>query len=195
MPVTFQELPVAIPSVSPVATSQTIQAGYCGPSDVASLNKARAQAWGLENMPTVGDVNGYIMMVAGQIDAVLLSKGYAVPVNTGSYPEVEGLLAYVNAQGAAYMVEEASPNSPNIDRVKAAYDAAMDMLTAAQFALDVPIEEARAQVRAPFVTFDPPTRTFDPQEHDTEWGFNGDGISGIPGPRKGAPFFARGMRF
>lgn len=195
MPIYFGELPQGTPSVSPVDASQIVQAGYCSASDVASLNKARAAAWGLNNMPNTTDVNGYIEMVAGQIDAVLLSKGYAVPVNTGSFPEAEGLLAYVNAQGAAYMVEEASPNSPNIDRVKAAFDAAMVMLESASFVLDVPVEEGRAQVRAPFVTFQPDSRTFDPYERDTEFGFNGDGISAIPGGHRGRPFFSRGMRF
>lgn len=193
MPVEFFELPQGTPSVTAVVGSPTV--GYCTPSDVASLNKARAAAWGTQGQVATTDVDGYILMVAGQIDAVLVNKGYSVPVNTASFPEVEGLLCYVNAQGAAWMVEEASPNSPNIDRVKTAFDAAMAMLASAKFTLDVPVDEARAEPRGPWVTFTPPDGVFDPQLRHLG-GVAGDGISsGCVTNRRSLPFFSRGMQF
>lgn len=193
MPIEFQDLPQGTPSVVPVQTGT----GYCSASTVAALNKPRAAAWGLPGNVTVNDVDDFILMVAGQIDAVLLSKGYSVPVNTASYPETEGLLGWVNAQGAAWMVEEASPqvNPQQVRASKDAFDAAMKALETAKFAMDVPVDAPRAQVRAPYVTYQPPERTFDPQLHDGQWGEAGDGISSGLSNLPQYPFFTRGMRF
>lgn len=190
MPVEFFELPQSTPSDTPVSTGT----GYCTPSDVASLNKSRAGSWGTNNTPSIVDVNGYIMMIAGQIDATLTTRGIETPVNTASWPEAEGLLAGVNAWGAAWMVEEASPSSPNIDRVKAAYDAAMAMLENAKWSIDVPSDVQRAEVRAPFLTYQPPEGVYDPTL-DAIGGQSGDGISrgGLNGRR--LPYFSRGLRF
>lgn len=190
MTIDFFDLPQGSPSVTPVSSAT----GYCTASDVASLNKSRAAAWGVGHNPNINDVNGYIIMVAGQIDATLITRGISIPVNTASYPEAEGLLCWVNSQGAAWMVEEASPNSPNIDRVKAAFDAAMKMLAEAELSLDVPSEQARAEVRAPWLTFSPPEGTYDPTL-DVIGGHSGDGISAGGQNRRSLPFFSRGMRF
>lgn len=198
MPIEFFDLPQGTPSSTPVdGTTGTTIVGYCGASDVASLNKPRAVAWNTPQNVTTSDVNGYIIMIAGQIDAVLVNKGYSVPVNTASFPEVEGLLAYVNAQGAAYMVEEASPHVEpgSADRVKAAFDAAMAMLESASFTLNVPVDVQRSEPRGPFITYTPPGRTFDPTAGGGQ--FSGDGISrggGCHG-NPADPFFTRGMRF
>lgn len=190
MPAEFFELPQGTPSQTPVSTG----AGYCTPSDVASLNKTRAAAWGLNNEVNVSDVDGYIMMIAGQIDAALTNRGVEVPVNTASFPEAEMLLAGVNAWGAAWMVEEASPTSQNIDRVKAAYDAAMAMLEGAKWTIDVPVDVQRAEVRAPLLTYQPPTGVFDPTLEGIG-GFTGDGISAGGQNSRRLPYFSRGLRF
>ena len=193
MAIEFFELPQGTPSVAPASTGF----GYCTGSDVASLNKPQAAAWNTANNVTTTDVNGYIMMIAGQIDAVLVNKGYQVPVNTASSPEVAGLLAGVNAQGAAWLALAASPqvNPDQITRAKVAYDMAMAALEAAQFTLDVPVNNQRAQVRAPYVTFQPPQDTFDPQLSDTGWGYSGDGISSGLTNLPQNPFFSRSARY
>lgn len=166
---------------------------YATPSDVASLNKARV--FGVGNNPTVTDVTGYCTMVAGTIDSVLLSKGYSVPVNTASYPEAAGLLQWINATGAWVMMEEASPNSVNVDRAKAAYDAAIKMLSDAKFVMDLPMNTARADVRAPWVTFQPTGQTYDPTFGGGGNAAGGDGISGGGGNNPANPFFSRQLRF
>lgn len=193
MAIEFFELPQGTPSVAPVS----VGVGYCTPSDVASLNKPRAAAWNTANNVTTTDVNGYIMMISGQIDAVLVNKGYSTPVNTASFPEVQGLLNGINAQGAAWLVESGSPqvNPDQVRRAKDAYDMSMAALEAAQFTLDIPVNTGRAQVRAPFVTYQPAEHTFDPQLRDSGWGQAGDGISGGLTNLPQYPFFTRGMRF
>lgn len=190
MPVEFFELPQGTPSDTPVSTG----VGYCTPSDVASLNKVRSVSWGVNNIPNIADVDGYILMIAGQIDAALTNRGVQVPVNTASFPEAEGLLAGVNAWGAAWMVEEASPTSENIDRVKKAYDAAMSMLEGAKWTIDVPVDVQRAEVRAPLLTYQPPTGVYDPTLEGIG-GFTGDGISAGGQNSRRLPYFSRGLRF
>jgi len=188
----FQDLPQGTPSVTPVSTGTA----YCSASDVASLNKPRAQSWGLAGNVTVTDVDGYIVMVAGQIDALLSKQGYSVPVNTASFPEAEGMLAYVNATGANYMVEKASPatgGGQTIDRAKAAFDAAMQMLSSANFAFDIPVNKARAEPRGPWITYQPTGEIYDPQLKNIG-GYPGDGISGYDG-NPADPFFSRQMTF
>lgn len=178
MPIEFFDLPQGTPSVTPVATST----GYCSASDVASLNKARTL--GVGQNPTVTDVNGYIEMTAGEIDAILVGKGYQVPVNTASYPEAEGILGWANATGAWAMMEQASPNSPNIDRARAAWDAAKKMLADAKFVMNLPMDDTRADPRGPWVTSHPTGRTFDPTATRDIYHNN-----------PADPYFARGMRF
>ena len=193
MAIEFSELAQGTPSVLATPTGT----GYCSASDVASLNKPRAVAWNTAGNVTTTDVDGYIMMIQGQIDAVLVNKGYSVPVNTASFPEVAGLLAGVNAQGAAWLAEAASPqvNPDQVTRAKLAYDMAMAALEAAQFTLDIPVDNDRAQVRAPYVTYQPQQCTFDPQLHDTGWGYGGDGISPGLTNLPQYPFFSKSQRF
>lgn len=188
MAIEFFDIPQGSPSTNPVSQAT----GYCSASTVASLNTARVPGQG--NNPTITDIDGYIIMVAGQIDAVLSRNGYEVPVNTASVPEAEGFLAWVNATGAAWMVEEASPNSPNLDRSKAAFDAAMDMLENSKFAIAVPADTARAQVRAPFLTWNPPEGVYDPVR-EGRGGWNGDGISQCGTNSRRLPMISRSLQF
>lgn len=190
MPIEYFELPQGAPSTNPASTGTA----YCTPSDVASLVKSRAI--GVGNNPTIVDVDNYILMIAGQMDAAMLTKGYEVPVNVASYPEVAGFLSWVNAQGGAWMMEVSSPTSVEVDRLRAAFDSAMAMLVEGKFSMDVDVQEARAEVRAPFLTFQPTGQVYDPTfAHG--WGVaGGDGISGAPGRNNPAnPYFSRQQRF
>lgn len=153
---------------------------YATPSDVASLNKSLI--FGVGRNPTASDIAGYINMVAGEIDSILVSKGYDVPVNVASWPEAGALLNSVNARGGLAMFEEAAPVAPNVDRSKKAYDAALKMLADAQFVFDADLEEARSEPRGPYVTYQPSGRTFDPLDHCRE-------------QDRSLPFFSRSMRF
>lgn len=192
MPLEFIELPQGTPSVN-VITSTAL--GYCTPSDAASLNKARATGMSAPGQPNLTDVQGYIVMIAGQMDAIMLNKGYQVPVSVASYPEVAGFLSWVNAQGAAWMWEVSSPapNGSEIDRLRDSFDKAVQMLTDGKFAMDIPAEVSRAGVRAPFITYQPSGRYYDPT---LPYG-RGDGISGpgAPGGSRRDPYFTRNIHF
>lgn len=194
MPLEFFELPQGAPSVNVVDTTSTAVA-YCTASDVASLNMARAQGLGVAGQPTLANIQGYIVMVAGAMDAIMLNKGYQVPVSAASFPEVAGFLSWVNAQGAAWMWEVSSPapNTAEIDRLRQAYDSAVQMLTDGKFAMDIPSEKSRAGVRAPFITYQPTGRYYDPT---LPYG-RGDGISGAnaPGGCRRDPYFTRNIHF
>lgn len=159
---------------------------YCITSDVLSLNKARVAGQG--NNPTTDDIQTYINMIAAEIDAILINKGYSTPVdpsNTSAY----GLLNVINARGAAAMVERASPNSPNLDRFELEWEEAKKMLVSAQQILDAPKDVARAEPRGPGVTIPPgviPGRTLEPEypyRHHSNVG------------QAALPFFARNMQF
>lgn len=186
------ELPQGSPTVQQVSSA----VGYCTASDVVSLNKVRSNAIGLQGQPTFEDIQGYILMSAGQIDAALTNKGYQTPVNTASFPEAQGLLCWVNATGAWWMMEAASPDSTNVDRAKKAFDEAMKMLVDANLSLDVPSDQDRSQIRAPWITMQPDGRVFDPTM-EAIGGYAGDGISANTGGvnRRSLPFFSRSMRF
>ena len=178
----FFEQPQGVPSV----TQYTPGYGYCTPSDVASLNRARAAAIGVGNNPTFQDLQGYILMTAGEIDAILTNKGYTVPVNSASYPAAGALLNMVNAKGAYAMMEEASPSSQNLDRALAAWEAAKKMLADAKFVLDAPQDMARSEPRGPWVTTQPTGRVYDPTFGKRESGHSDN-------PRD--PYFSRQQQF
>ena len=188
-PVEFFEIPQGVPSLVPAATGTA----YCSASDVASLNKARTIGAG--NNPTVSDIDGYILMCAGQIDGILTNKGYAVPVNTASYPETAGLLGWANATGAWAMMEEASPDSPNIDRARQAWEQAKKMLSDATTVFDLPLNQARSEPRGPWITLQPTGQVYDPGLTSVG-GQYGDGMGGPAGQNSPQnPYFSRQMRF
>ena len=166
---------------------------YCTASDVASVN--RKLILGAGNNPTASDVTGYVNMIAGEIDATLTTRGVQVPVAVASFPEAGAFLQALNVKGAVWMCEAAIGTNPAaIDKAKAAYDAALKLLSDAKFTMDVPSELARAEVRAPFITFQPQPGVFDPTLSEIG-GHAGDGISqGVRNDRS-KPFFSRSMRF
>lgn len=165
---------------------------YASVSDVAALNFGRGI--GVGSNPGPSQIQTYINMVAGEINAVLTQKGYAVPVNTASYPVAGQLLQSVNAKGALAMMEEAAPSSPHVERVKAAYDEAMKLLSDAKFVMDVDIDGPKLEARAPWITFQPTGHTFDPDLANIN-GAAGDGISAGTCNNPADPFFSRSQRF
>lgn len=195
MPIEFFEAPRGTPSTVDANAPSGLAVAYCNASDACSLNKPRGAALGVGQNPTLTDLNGYILMIAGQMDAVMLTKGYQVPVSVASYPEVEGFLSWINAQGAAYLLEVSSPapQATEVDRLRASFDSAMQMLTDGKFSMDIAVEPQRAGVRAPFITLQPTGETYDPT---LAYGATGDGISSATGrgnPRN--PYLSRELKF
>lgn len=167
---------------------------YCTASDVASLNRARVIGVG-QGQPGLADVQTYIDMTAGEIDAILVFKGYTVPVNVASWPEAGALLRIANAKGGVAMMEEAAPQSPNLDRFQKAWDAAKEMLADAKFVMNADMDVERSEPRGPWSTLTPSGRTFDPTNGGL-YGFKGDGLSSYPaGNNPRDPFFSRQQRF
>lgn len=158
---------------------------YCVTTDVAALNKARVPGQG--SNPTADDIQTYINMIAAEIDAILINKGYVVPVDPSNV-EAYALLNVINARGAAAMVERAAPSSPNLDRFETEWEEAKAMLVDAQQILNAPKDVTRAEPRGPGVTIPPgiiPGKTIDPMY---PWRKTSQNSSALP-------FFARNMQF
>lgn len=123
---------------------------YALVADVEALNRARKL--GVNNTPTVDDVALFLELRAGEINSILLNKGYSVPVDAALAPESFNLLRSVNAKGAQLSVEESSPTSPNLDRVRKEWEGGLEKLEDAAFTLDAPIDRERARPRGPGLT-------------------------------------------
>ncbi len=132
---------------------------YATVADVEALNTARKVGQG--NNPTEAQVETYLEMSEAEINAILVDKGYEVPV-ASAYEEAWEFLRTVNAKGAWYLMELASPNSPNIDRAEKAYEAAKEMLVQAHEILEAPKNIERSEPRAPYLTFQPSGEVYDP---------------------------------
>ncbi len=189
MPIEFFELPQGAPSEAYITEAE----GYCSVADVQALNWARTIGQG--SNPGVAQVQTYIEMAAGDIDAILVTKGYSIPVNVGSWPDAGRVLNAINARGAVAMMEEASPNSPNLDRALAAWEAAKKMLADAKFVLNADMDQARSEPRGPWITYTPTGQTYDPMLQEIG-GCYGDGMGGPAGLNNPAlPYFSRQQRF
>lgn len=126
---------------------------YCSTDDVQALNRARTI--GANGQPTVADVQILINMAAGEIDAVLVNKGYAVPVDLDASPAAVAYLNSINARGAVAMMERSAPSSPNLDRFEREWEQAKTDLVAARSVMDLLKDETRSGPRGPGVTRTP----------------------------------------
>lgn len=165
---------------------------YCAVSDVQALNPARQVGTGT-GQPSVAQVQVYINMTAAEIDAILVTKGYTVPVSSG-YTEAYALLNAANARGAVAMMERGAPTSPNLDRFERGWEDTKTFLRDSQFTMDAPKDEQRASPRGPGVTTAPGVvsgQTLDPN-------YPFQGVQSVPPSLQntgGVPFFSRGMQF
>lgn len=165
---------------------------YCSVADVQALNFARTI--GVGSNPGPSQVWTFINMTAGEIDAVLTTKGYSVPVNIASFPEAFAILNSANAKGAWAMMEYSAPNSIHAEAAKAAYDLALKLLSEAKFSLDTPTDVTRAQPRGPWATFQPTGNVYDPTLANINQ--TGNGIVNSDGFSNPAdPYFSRQMEF
>lgn len=137
------------PSVDTVNLTTHAANTYASVKDVEALNRARKIGQG--DNPTADDVSFYLEMAAGEINSLLLNKGYTVPISPDS-PTAAALLRGINAKGAQMHMEEASPSAPNLDRVRKEYEAELEKLMDADFTLDAPLNVERARPRGPGLT-------------------------------------------
>ena len=160
--ITFTDASGNSRAVAPVPYPQAAPTdpGYTSLTQVAARNAARTLT--ASSVPNIGQVQQFIMLSAGEINAILVNKGYQVPVNMASSPDAGQLLQSINTAGAYWMMEEAAPNSPNLDRAAAAWESAKKMLADSAFVLDAPQDQDRTEPRGPWVTFQPSGRHYDP---------------------------------
>lgn len=119
---------------------------YCTSSDVARYNLARG-SYGATTIPNASQVGLFIAEIAGEIDAQLRKVGYLVPVAT-LYTSSYEFLRGVNAVGAAWKVEVASPTSDNEGMYQSMYRSAMKMLDSVE--LDAPKDSSQSMPRSGF---------------------------------------------
>jgi hypothetical protein len=133
---------------------------YCSVIDVQYRNAARPIT--PSSLPNIAQVQSFIGEVAAEINAILVNKGYDIPINSASNPDAFATLHALNVTGAHVLAERSAPSSPNIDRAQKAWDAAKDMLNSASFTLNAPMDQLRSEPRGPWITTHPTGRTFDP---------------------------------
>lgn len=129
---------------------------YASWPDVAALNKARKLGAG-EN-PTEGDVQFYCENSAAEINAILLNKGYGLPIPAEA-TEALALLRKINAEGGLVQMEKASPtrDGKQLTSAEASYAASLKDLREATEVLGIPKETGRSRPRGPGVTTAPPS--------------------------------------
>lgn len=129
-------------------------ANYASVQDVEALNRARQ--YNVGKNPTTEDLIMYLEVTTGEINTILINKGYELPIPGTSTASLQ-LLRGICAKGALMQAEKASPTAPNVDRVEKEYNAQLDMLRDAEFSLDAPQAHERARPRGPGLTVPKPT--------------------------------------
>jgi hypothetical protein len=119
---------------------------YAGIADVEALNRAREIGKG--NNPTASDVAFYLEISAAEINGIILQKGYQLPIPSNATGALQ-MLRGINAKGAWYQMEEASPSSQNKENAEKAYQASLEMLRTAELLMSVPKETERTRPRGP----------------------------------------------
>lgn len=120
---------------------------YALVADVEALNRARKLGAGA-TMPTADDVALYLELAQGEIDGILVNKGYQLPIPQTA-TVARSLLRDLNAKGALMRLEKASPSAPNVDRVEKEYDTGLEKLADSSYTLPIPLETERARPRGP----------------------------------------------
>lgn len=125
---------------------------YATLSDVEAYNAARTLT--ATSIPNTTQVQRFLELTAAELDAILIQKGYALPIAT----EATGallLLAAANAKGAWMMTERSSPSSPHLQEAQAAWEDAKNMLRAADQVMEASKNTGRSQPRGPGQTTPP----------------------------------------
>ncbi len=154
---------------------------YCSVLDVLARNAARTVT--ASSVPNIAQVQQMVIDAAAEINAILVNKGYLIPIISGSNPDAFAVLHSLNATGGWAMMELAAPNSTTKDAAAKAWEAAKTMLSDQAFVLNAPQDVLRTEPRAPWITAQPSGRHFDPTFH---WGRDTD---------RRNPYLTRNMQF
>jgi hypothetical protein len=157
---------------------------YCSILDVQARSAARPVT--ASSVPNIAQVFGFIDDVTAEVNAILVKKGYQVPVVSASNPDAFATLHSVTTTGAWAMMEAAAPTSVNVDRAEKAWTAAKEMLSSTDFVLNAPMDVARSEPRGPWITTQPTGRVYDPMFRPVEGGCRGN-------PQD--PYFSREQQF
>jgi hypothetical protein len=117
-------------------------ATYCSVDDVQSLSPTRKL--GVGSNPTRADVLTYIEGVEAEINAILVNKGYSIPVLKAQAPLAFQFLRRITAQGAVAQLEESSGNGPNLDRTQKVYAMSLKQISDSREIMDAPARVGRA---------------------------------------------------
>jgi hypothetical protein len=181
-----QPVPTPVPYPPPAMSNQ----GYCSIAQVQARNAARTLS--ATSQPNVAQVQQFILDTAAELDAILINKGYVVPVSP-AYPEAFSLMSGLNAIGAWYMMENSAGVSPNLDRARSAWEEAKGTLERAQTVMDAPKNQDRAGPRAPWLTWQPSGEYFDP--FAVSLSLTGGTTHGGAHSNPANPYFTRGQQY
>ena len=133
-----------------VSSNNEANTGYVSVADVQALVPPRR--FGQGTNPSNADVALYAELVEAEVNAILVQKGYAIPVVQAEAPQAFSYLRRVTLQGTVAQIEVSAGNGPAIDRTRAVYDKSLERLEKAKTVLDAPKDEQRAMPRGPGVT-------------------------------------------
>lgn len=110
--------------------------GYATVMDVQGRNVARG-TYGASTRPTADQVVEYIEMTAAELDSILRSKGFSLPIASEA-TQALALMEHYNALGAACLVESSAENDARAAGVCSMYESAKAALEAGNIDLDLP---------------------------------------------------------
>lgn len=128
---------------------------YATVGDVEALAPTRKLGQG--NNPTAAQVLTYIELAEAEINAILVNKGYSIPVSKTEAPLAFQFLRRITAQGAVAQLEASSANGSDRDRTENVYQASLKQLSEAREIMDAPQNVERDKPRGPGVTHVIPT--------------------------------------
>jgi hypothetical protein len=129
-------------TTTPAAPENT----YATVKDVAAANPARAYT--PSSVPNTLEVSEFLERTAGEIDGLLLARGYSLPVATTATGALR-LLRQGNVLGAAALVEQAAPSGAHGRRHQAwqLWQQWKNALASGSMELDAAKDPDRSQVR------------------------------------------------
>jgi hypothetical protein len=127
-----------------------MSATYATVSDVEALAPYRKIGEG--NNPSQRDVEVILELVEAEINAILVNKGYQVPVEKAEAPLAFQFLRRIVAQGAVAQIEQSAGNGPNVERSEKVYQQSLKLIVEAREIMVAPQNQERDKPRGPGVT-------------------------------------------
>lgn len=124
---------------------------YASIEDVLARNRQRT--FTATSVPNASDVHGFLRQTAGELEALLIQKGYNLPIATTAVRAWEYLRG-LNALGAHVLVEQSAPTTrrEQLEAARLMWKDGLRMLAAAESVLDIPRQISRSGARGPGVT-------------------------------------------